>query len=198
MQISDEQRCQRLQTCQDLTKCVRNCLQRQRDALTQKASTSTASSEPVEIMDIENYTVGVRMMRYFDWRESEPIRVVGDRDQGAPQVLSQPKSSSAPAAPSAPAPTEMIVPTCAREVHAQWACRAISLACSPDLIELKGCFNKLGKDNVLSVPYFAYAPGDEGQGIPCRELQEKLGQCVALRAAELEQRVNARSDAGTP
>jgi hypothetical protein len=77
---------------------------------------------------------------------------------------------------------------------AQWACRAIALACSSDLIQLKDCFTKLGKDNVVSVPFFAYAPGDEGHDIPCRELQEKLGKCVAVRAAELEQRVNARPD----
>jgi hypothetical protein len=175
MQISDEQRCERLQKCQDLTSCVRNCLQRQRDAMEGKAVS-------LDTEDLERYAVGVRMMRYFDWRDSEPIRVLGDRGHS---IVAPPESTERTSDVRLP-------PTCAREVHAQWACRAISLACSPDLIQLKNCFATLGKEQVVSVPFFAYAPGDEGKHIPCRELQEKLGKCVAERAAELEQRVNAR------
>jgi hypothetical protein len=171
--FSDEQRCERLQTCQDLSKCVQNCLTRQQDMLASKEVS-------VETVDMENCVAGIRMMKYFGWRESQPLRVLGENEH---QVVStkqeqQEQDSNVP-------------PTCAREVHAQWGCRAVALACSPDLIKLKNCFNAIGKDEVLSVPYFGYAPGDESKSIPCREIQESLGKCVAERAAELELRVTA-------
>ena len=239
--FSDQQRCQRLQACQDITLCVQNCLQRQRVALLQasdknniKTTNSTEDDEPIQLLDIENCVSGVRMMKYFHWRESDahdnpsstssaaaatvlavggitpgeqsPIIFAKEDIDGKAQ-LSYPNAKDSQCTSQQNHQTSastipIAIPTCAREVHAQWGCRAVSLACSSHLISLRACFEEIGKEEVLSVPYFGYATtglDSDNKRIPCRELQQSLGKCVAERAAELEQRVSVhrnRQEAG--
>ena len=79
---------------------------------------------------------------------------------------------------------------CAREVHSLWGCRAISLGCGPDLVRLKECFDERG-NNLLQEPDTAYEQSTLRDKLPCQDLQEQLGACVARRAMELEQRQSA-------
>lgn len=141
-------------------------------------------------LDMEDCVAGIRMVKYFDWRESSPTRVYGEDDTTQANTL-----VSVKAVPKEP--ESNIPPTCAREIHSSWACRAVSLACSPDVIGLRNCFKEIGvKDEILSVPYFGYQEGaDVGKRIPCREWQESLGKCVAERATELGERVTKRKEA---
>ena len=279
-QFSDDQRCQRLHACQDLTKCVENCMQRQRKMLLNvdtlqdgdyKTATQTQQSQQQlqpqnmqvdEALDLEDTVAGLRMMKYFHWRESEPIQQapeLNSNEDSMPSwttpassssssstssgssIVDEPSSSSSSSSSSNNAvlpstskgtmtttttttsfnssenSTSIMVPdpppTCAREVHAQWACRAVALACSYHLIRLRACFDEVGKEAILSVPYFGYQEGamsvatahaedsnvksntdaaPSKKSIPCRQWQESLGACVAERAAELEQRVTQR------
>ena len=227
LKFSDDQRCQRLQACQDITKCVQNCLERQREALSdlhnhKEGTTDMISTNKTEILDIESCVAGIRMMKYFHWRESEALNYSSSSISSS--ISSSSSSNDAPSSNSQDDDglasdssmnkdkdkdntTHAGVPTCAREVHAQWACRAVALACSTHVIGLRDCFHEIGdKDIVLSVPYFGYTaaassssssiknndPDAPMKRIPCREFQESLGKCVAERAAELEQRVSLR------
>ena len=273
--FSDKQRCQRLQACQDITKCVQNCLQRQRAALSLLDSSAAAAAaaddgngnttimvkkqqqqqeeQPIELLDIEHCVAGIRMMKYFQWRESEahnyPLSstkvavadataattavgigipttttttgaLVVDKEEHADESIHDNNNINNNININPPQ-QQLEIPTCAREIHAQWACRAVSLACSPHLIRLRECFDEIGKQEVLSVPYFGYATStsttttststsdntihnvqqhdnyNATKRIPCRELQASLGKCVAERAAELEQRVSSLSSASS-
>lgn len=202
LKFSDDQRCQRLQACQDITKCVQNCLQRQREALSLNDGNAKSDMVRTEVLDIESCVSGIRMMKYFHWRESEAYgnekapptpstKEDGELTNTMDNSMNNENTTTTPIG----------VPTCAREVHAQWACRAVALACSPHVIQLRDCFEEIGdKDEILSVPYFGYTDtsttitADPGtmKRIPCREIQANLGKCVAERAAELEQRVSQR------
>jgi hypothetical protein len=189
--FSDEQRVLRLQKCQDLKRCLDNCLQVQQEMLKGKKDAHK------NMIDMEGCVSGIRMVKYFDWRESVPTRVFGENDTtGKPnKVVALPKAKNK-ANQVGLSSVESEIPTCARQVHSLWGCRAVALACSPDLVQLRNCFREIGdKEAILSVPYFGYTEGNnESQSIPCREFQQKLAQCVTKRAAELEQRVRARKE----
>jgi hypothetical protein len=213
--FSDEQRCERLSQCQPLTHCVQNCLQRQRDRLAGRPP----SVEPIAL---EDFTAGKRMLHFFNWSHQSSTKSLTTEKESAKDgalpassssssffsnlksmesnVNKPDKTSSTSTAIASGIPMEdTSPPTCAQEIHAQWGCRAVALACSSHLVELRECFESLrpnSKDIVLSVPYFGYAPGDESKRIPCRSQQELLGACVSTRAAELEQRVRGRQKGG--
>lgn len=139
-------------------------------------------NEDLQLLDMEACQAGVRMVRYFDWRESTLVarEDTSDGENPVQRVVSTNDDASNPNIP----------PTCAREVHSLWGCRAVSLACSSHVKELRTCFQQYDKETVLSVPYFGYQEGvDEDRNIPCKEIQRSLGKCVAQKANELEERI---------
>jgi hypothetical protein len=181
--FSDQQRLERLQSCQDLSACVKNCLHIQRAMIAKKMPEQ-------QKMDMESCVAGIRMVKYYDWREGQPTRIMGEDDTlQANTLVNVPSAATKQTFVPGDVP-----PTCAREVHSLWGCRGVALACAPDVIALRKCFHDQGdKEQVLSVPYFGYQEGvDVDKSIPCRELQEQLGKCVAVRATELEERVTSR------
>lgn len=79
---------------------------------------------------------------------------------------------------------------CQREVHAVWACRAISLSCGTELVELRRCFIQ-NTGEMLTHKETAYeSRGNKGasEDFPCKEFQQKVGSCIAKAASELERR----------
>ena len=79
--------------------------------------------------------------------------------------------------------------TCAREEHLVWSCRAVAIGCGKDLGELKKCFEDEGPLRILSAPGTAYEGSDKKKAkIPCRKVQEALGNCVNKGAYELYER----------
>jgi hypothetical protein len=119
---------------------------------------------------LEDIPIGIRQVRFFDWRDNHDF----DR-------------------------------TCQREEHAIWACRAISLKCGTELADLKSCFDNLSSrgglntknpSTVLSRTETAYANPNAPDDLPCRSLQQKLGQCVSKNSKELLERQAVRSDKG--
>lgn len=123
-------------------------------------------------MQLEDISPGIRILRYYEWRH------VHDYDH-----------------------------KCSREKHAVWACRAGALQCGGELVQLRNCFNDLQKPPpnsssnvknhgaVLKTSGTAYEPKERNanKDIPCRELQEKMGTCVAKNASELAEREISRA-----
>mmetsp|Transcript_5255 Transcript_5255/g.12545 ORF Transcript_5255/g.12545 Transcript_5255/m.12545 type:complete len:188 (+) Transcript_5255:228-791(+) len=83
--------------------------------------------------------------------------------------------------------------TCAREEHLVWSCRAVAIGCGRELAEVKKCFDEEGPLRILSAPGTAYEQGSSSdqnnkKKIPCRQVQEALGNCVNKGAHELYER----------
>lgn len=80
--------------------------------------------------------------------------------------------------------------TCAREEHLVWSCRAVAIGCGRELGELKKCFEDEGPLRILSAPGTAYEDADKKKKvqIPCRQVQEAMGNCINKGAYELYER----------
>ncbi|CAJ1967572.1 unnamed protein product [Cylindrotheca closterium] len=89
--------------------------------------------------------------------------------------------------------------TCAREEHLVWSCRAVAIGCGKDLGELKKCFEDEGPLRILSAPGTAYEESDNNKKakIPCRKVQESLGNCVNKGAYELYERRRKQQSNGS-
>jgi len=178
-EFSDDQRLFRLQACQDIYTCVESC----RNVRSSKLS----GKDGEEMLDLEGCASGVRMVKYFDWRESLPTRIKLSNDIKGETVVSMKTASTDQEKDE--------IPTCARETHSMWGCRAVALGCAPHLIDLRNCFQEsYSKEHVLSVAQFSYENNNE-KDTPCGDIQKKLGDCVAKEAALLEQRISARKTA---
>jgi hypothetical protein len=169
--LHDEQRLERLQQCRQLETVLEACRNRK----------GTAPKEGES--QIERTVPGLRMMKYFGWRgltiNKDEENNTTTRNTEAEQVLAA---------------------TCAREQHALWACRAVSIGCGQKLGVLKDCFEGEGAVPVLSHSQTNYegqeaASQNSEMQIPCKQLQRDLGECVSQGANELYQRQRQRQKA---
>jgi hypothetical protein len=163
--MADEQRKERLQKCRIID-----------DIYTECRRVNKSKSKKERSMHLEDFSPGIRILRYYDWRN------VHDFDD-----------------------------KCSREQHAVWACRATALQCGGDLTQLRNCFSETQRPPpdsgvpshvknygaVLSYKATAYEPkqrtNDNATVIPCQELQEQMGQCIANNASALAEREAARA-----
>jgi hypothetical protein len=100
-------------------------------------------------------------------------------------------------------------PYCQREAHSVWACRAVSLKCGQELLQVRDCFhNQCGTDTITGSPdkkailrhrngsaaYESYLSSEDGSDStnPCAKLQQTLGHCVSANAHALLERDHAR------
>jgi hypothetical protein len=187
--FSDSQRLERLKECQDLQILLNACLQRrQQEDPTSPKPTTVSTTKPHGAIDLEDVPTGFKMMRYFEWRTKELVRVK-DTD-GSTHILAMPSAEEQQQQPH--------LMTCAREAHALWGCRAVTLACAPDLNHLKQCFDTQGKMAVLSHSETAYERNPNANStanitnLPCLAQQQRMGSCVTTKAAELQERVRQR------
>ena len=168
--LHDKQRLERLQQCQEIQARLEACQARRKP--------STMVDHDEAIIDIERIVPGLRMMKYFGWRGIHQSPENSDElNQQIKTVVSQ---------------------TCAREQHAMWACRAVSIGCGTELGTLKRCFDKEGPMSVLSHPQNMY----EGnvptkikvpvREVPCGDLQHQVGQCINNGIQELYDREQGR------
>ena len=182
MVFSDDQRLDRLKQCEELHTLLAACMLRRRQPSEHNSENASAA------MKLEDTLSGVKMMRYFAWRTQELVRVT-DED-GETRVVAIPNQSGT---------MDDWENSCAREAHALWACRAVTLACAPKLNQLKECFDTLPKEQIVSVTETAYEVGvAEGVTVPCRTMQQKLGECVGIKASELKERIRVRQSAIQP
>ena len=170
--MHDEQRLERLQQCRQLETVLEACRNRK----------GTAPKEGES--QIERTIPGLRMIKYFGWRgltiSKDEENNTTIRNTEAEQVLAA---------------------TCAREQHALWACRAVSIGCGRKLGTLKDCFEGEGAVPILSHSQTNYegqeaASQNSDMQIPCKQLQRDLGECVSQGAHELYQRERQRKKAG--
>lgn len=189
--FSDDQRLDRLKICQEINVLLVACQERQRN------DTTTTNMTP--IMNIEDNSTGFKMMKYFDWRSSSTpnTHMSTTNENGGNNNNNDPTTTSN---------NEHF--NCAKEAHALWACRGVTLACASDLNQLKQCFDGLPKEEILNVSETAYemtpttdhyattTTGDmmmiSTSNIPCQAYQQQMGNCIRTRAEELQQRVQGR------
>lgn len=163
----DQARIERLQQCRVL-----------QDTLAQCRKAARKNQPGKRRLHLENSPPGIRMTNYFKWRDRHEYDA-----------------------------------TCQREEHAVWACRAVALGCGADLTELRNCFNEIqgvGNDGelanvgaVLKHKRTAYEIGkksksasiEEGEEIPCREIQERMGKCISDNSKALARRHLERTSA---
>lgn len=152
--LRDDQRLERLQYCRQLEESLALC----------EANDDSKN--------IESFSAGLRMMKYFGWRG---------------MLKDMPEEQS-----------KVFVKSCARERHSVWACRAVSIGCGKELAAIKACFEEEGADVILAQAQTTYEPhqtGNSKDNVPCAELQAALGDCANKGAKELLTRKVQRSEA---
>jgi hypothetical protein len=143
------------------------------------------------------------MMKYFGWRG---ILQQHEEQQGDNHDTNFPEASSSASLDQAQHLQAILSATCARELHAMWGCRAVSIGCGNDLAKLKSCFEEEGNAAVLSESRTNYEDDTASASststksskesptptIPCRDIQRRLGSCVTQGAEQLYQRERQR------
>jgi len=176
--FQDDQRLERLQQCRQLQNVLANC-----EATTAAAAataTATANNDA-----IEEFSDGIRMMKYFGWRG----------------ILKQEQGSDQPAKQLPVKLREAIASSCARERHAMWACRGVAVGCGKELAALKKGFDDHGPLVILHESQTAYEESytknknnKSKKRIPCAKLQTTLGACVQRGASNLLERTRQRNE----
>lgn len=192
-EFMDQQRLERLKQCQEIDAVLRDCLQRRNKML----NGETVPQEQ-ESLSVDQIVPGTRMMRYFGWHKETPSspesvsfssvwQSASETDETTVTVKEEMKPATT--ANASASSTVTLIPTCAKEMHAIWACRSVCLGCAGDLRNLKDCFQLLPEE-VLNAHETAYEPTLSNVTIPCRQSQEELGRCVVKNAKELQQRLH--------
>jgi hypothetical protein len=168
--IMDEQRLHRLEQCRVLQDVLAEC--RRGKNKNRTAADTDTTDNPNRRLQLEDVPAGIRMVRYFDWR-----------DYKAPTTTATTPNTG---------DTKQKQNHCLREEHSVWACRAVALQCGAPLAQLKSCFAETGPDSILSSSnQTAYAPlavPVESNKIPCQWQQQSMGDCVAAAAVQLQER----------
>jgi hypothetical protein len=162
--FQDEQRLERLQQCRRLEDLLKQC--------------ETKASSDYSPTAIEEFSGGLRIMKYFEWRG------IFDEKEDLPNPLP-------------PKLQEALVSSCARERHAVWACRGVAVGCGKELGALKQAFDEQGPLAILYEPRTAYEStsppsSSSSSTIPCAESQYTLGACVRQGANDLLERQQQR------
>lgn len=173
--------------CQEIQQVLKHCQERRKKLIAN-------SNEVEEEWDIDQTVPGTRMMRYFGWREESPstlsFSTMLNNNAQPNDAIPIETASIQPKGPTTTTSTPITIPSCAKESHALWGCRAVSLGCAGHLRQLRECFQTTPHD-VLFDPTTAYEPSSNtGDRVPCQKLQESLGKCVIKEAKELKQRLN--------
>ena len=175
----DQQRLERLDRCRELEQAWNDCKQRQKHKHRHKQKGSNKLDQ-TKRKELEDFPMGIRMVRYFQWRDLPKQQPGGCLDG------------------------------CAREEHAVWACRATALRCGPELAILKACFDSHGPleilGNATSTAYQAQqkeatensATDSSSTSGPCRSLQQQLGLCVTRQVEQLYQRQQKQKQQSSP
>lgn len=190
----DEQRLERLKQCRVIEQFLKHCQERRRKIISKEKNVENE-------WDIDQTVPGTRMMRYFGWHQEEEVerptdssvlsmlRNKAQSNDQVPTASIQPNpKTTTPVSTMPMSLSHSMPPSCAKESHALWGCRAVSLGCAGHLRHLRECFRET--PNVLSNPNTAYEPSKHNKDdVPCRELQETLGKCVIQEAKALQQRL---------
>ena len=98
------------------------------------------------------------------------------------------------------------IPSCSRETHAVWACRAMAVGCGEQLKFMRWCFQD-GEERAMAAAVSAHGKGEDpasasveaagGRSGGCVLEQRALSSCVLRGEEELEKRVRERERGGS-
>ena len=198
--FADEQRLERLDGCTSLEGDLGHCQRIRRrieEALEEAGSggrgfwrkrSNNKSTNDTDDMDGTSLTyvpsqsaTKTRIARFYDWGEPDGAAAAPD--------------ASAASANGAASP-----PSCHREAHSVWACRALAVGCADHLVPLRKCLRRTGS---AAVHYEGSSGGalteDEGSNggsvDECVLEQRALAQCVNVKLDELDKRFRDRQRA---
>lgn len=127
-----------------------------------------------------------RIARFYDWGEPD-----GAATAAAPDAAASANRSAAAASP----------PSCHRESHSVWACRALAVGCADHLVPLRKCLRRTGSAAVHyegsgeTLTEDGGAIGGTGSVDECVLEQQALAQCVNVKLDELDKRFRERQRA---
>ena len=128
----------------------------------------------------------LRIARFYDWGEPD-----GGATAAAPDAAASANGSAAAAAASPP--------SCHRESHSVWACRALAVGCADHLVPLRKCLRRTGSAAVHYEGSSGEALTEDGGAIggtgsvdECVLEQQALAQCVNVKLDELDKRFRER------
>lgn len=130
-----------------------------------------------------------RIARFYDWGEPD-----GGATAAAPDATAASANGSAAAAAASP-------PSCHRESHSVWACRALAVGCADHLVPLRKCLRRTGSAAVHyegsgnALAEDGGAIGGTGSVDECVLEQQALAQCVNVKLDELDKRFRERQRA---
>ena len=129
-----------------------------------------------------------RIARFYDWGEPD-----GAAAAAAPDAAASANGSAAAAASP---------PSCHRESHSVWACRALAVGCADHLVPLRKCLRRTGSAAVHYEGSSGEALAEDGGAIggtgsvdECVLEQQALAQCVNVKLDELDKRFRERQRA---
>lgn len=177
--MMDDQRLHRLQQCQILQKVLSDCRKSNNSSNSNSGSAARSSKDNDNTsrqrrLELEDVPAGIRMVRYFNWRDYEASPPADLEEGGASDNNNNGNQNH-----------------CLREEHSVWACRSVALSCGAPLAQVKSCFTEAGADAVLDPSnQTAYEPDSATKTAktPCRWQQQALGDCVAAAAVQLQER----------
>ena len=210
--LVDDQRYSRLQACRQLEKAWKNCEHRRRkrpmnlDPSTD-GTTAASSMSPDETTRIQDLRTGLKISRFYNWGLSHNLKestleAMRSTEEGmarhgiARGLLGvgtenmHDTVTRSTAGTISPQQQRSSQPTCNREIHAVWACRALSLGCGADLVQLKKCFQSKENENGLDPTchyHLQHSPPDE-TGKDCSLYQTRVAKCVTQTWNKMEQR----------
>ena len=168
-EFSDQQRIDRLKSCQVLDGILQDC--RQKQQAQKKKHGRKHHRDHDHAIDtaadpIESVTIGIRKMKYFGWRgivssssssssdnnssysdESTEENDSNNIQDNTIEMKQHKKKQQLEHNKEAGLVSEQLIQSriresCSREEHAVWACRAIATGCGQDLSLLKRCFEE--------------------------------------------------------
>jgi len=184
--FADSQREERINQCLNIEKALLEC---------ERVRASISKTETARI-HLHDTRAGMKISRFYDWGLVNPHKkeaISAMREDNTVRSMHQSENANNEkvinANDSAGDKASDTKPSCSRERHAVWGCRAIALGCSSDLVGLKKCFQeKIGTTNP---PYFAYESSDgnvDDTCDDCRSEMRKVGDCVLMNWKELNER----------
>ena len=204
--FADEQRLERLDGCTalegDLEQCQR--IRRKMEEALEKTESgsggrgfwgrsgnnkSKTDTDEMDGTDALTYVPSqsatkLRIARFYDWGEPD-----GGATAAAPDAAASVNGATTTASP----------PSCHRESHSVWACRALAVGCADHLVPLRKCLRRTGSAAVHYEGSSGEALTEDGGAIggtgsvdECVLEQQALAQCVNVKLDELDKRFRER------
>jgi len=158
--FADEQRIERLQGCLELERELKNCEKRRKSLIKE----ATAKEMQRQLEQKKPSSSIIHAVTGAIWKKKKQENIEQSESKESKTTVTIDDETK-----------ELTLPSCNKEAHALWACRARSLGCGADLVTLNKCFKSSPVQN-------------------CKLEQEIIGKCVQKNLSELQKRVKERNN----